>query len=213
VIHASFLTDADLGVFFETRTPINPTLSLLANGAEWGPDLGMPPVIIDGFKRELEAAGKILNKAYRGGIMIMAGTDTGQSAVPYGEWHAREMEHLMHYLGMSSMDALLAGTKNGAFAMGMDDIGTLEPGKLADLLVVDGNPLADITVLQNKARLKVIMKGGQVVDTTTPLPVPAQYRWEKPQRIWSDPRVATQEFVRKHATSKPQWMRHRSEVA
>jgi imidazolonepropionase-like amidohydrolase len=214
VIHASFLTDDDLAVFFETRTPINPTLSLLANGVDWGPDLGMPQVIVDGFKRELEAAGRALSKAHRGGILIMSGTDTGQSAVPYGEWHAREMEHLMHYLGMSSMEALIAGTRNGAYALGMEgQVGTIEEGRLADILVVDGNPLADISVLQDKSRLKVIMKDGIVVDTTTPLPVPKPYRWEKPQRIWSDPRVATQEFVREHARNKPQWMKRLSQVA
>jgi imidazolonepropionase-like amidohydrolase len=212
VIHASYITDDDIKVFVEKKTPINPTLSLLANAVEWGPDLGCSTVIVDAFKRELEAVRRGLGKAYREGIMFMAGTDTGQSAVPYGEWHAREMEHLQNYLGMSTMDALLTGTKNAAFAMGMEkDIGTLEEGKLADLLVVNGDPLADITVLQDKSRLKVIMKDGKVVDTMTPLPDPTIYRWEKPQRIWSDSRTATQDFVRKHATNKPAWIQRLEE--
>ena len=119
----------------------------------------------------------------------------------------------MHYLGMSAMDALLAGTRNGAYAMGMDNIGTLQEGKLADVIVVDGNPLADIAVLQDKRNLKLVMKDGEVIDTATPLPQPTIYRWEKPQRIWSDPRVATQAFVREHAANKPAWMRRLSEAA
>ena len=120
----------------------------------------------------------------------------------------REMEHLMHYLGMSSMDALIAGTRNGAFAMGMEDeIGTLEVGKRADVVVVDGDPLADITILQDKSRLKLIIKDGAIVDTKTPLPTPRQYRWEKSGRMWADSRPATQDFVRNFATSKPAWMR------
>jgi imidazolonepropionase-like amidohydrolase len=209
VIHASFLTDDDLAVFFQTRTPINPTLSLLANAVEWGLDLGASQSILDAFKRELDVAGKALSKAYREGIKIMAGTDSGQTSVPYGEWHARELEHLKNYLGMSSMDAVIAGTRNGAFAMGMeDDVGTLEVGKFADILVVDGDPLQDITVLQDKARLKIIMKGGEVVDTVTPLPAPAKYRWERVQRIWTDPRLTTQDFVRNHAKNKPTWMQN-----
>lgn len=209
VIHASYLTDEDLAVFFETRTPINPTLSLLANAVEWGADLGATQSILDAFKRELEHAGKYLSKAYREGIMIMAGTDSGQTSVPYGEWHARELEHLKHYLGMSSMDAVIAGTRNGAYGMGMEnETGTLEVGKYADLLVVDGDPLEDLAVLQDKARLHVIMKGGEVVDTVTPLPNPNKYRWERVQRLWSDPRLATQEFVREHAHNKPAWMEH-----
>lgn len=207
LIHCSYISDKTLDVVGEKKIPLNPTISLLANGLEWGPDLGLSKPIVDGFTRELEAAAKNLSKAYKAGVMILAGTDTGQSSVPYGEWHAREMEHLMNYLGMSAMDALMTGTRNGAFAMGMSDVGTIEEGKLADILVVDGNPLADISVLQDKSRLKVIMMDGVVVDRSKPLPVPTLYRWEKPQRIWVDPRLATQEFVREHATNKPRWMR------
>jgi imidazolonepropionase-like amidohydrolase len=214
VIHASYLSDDDLAVFYKTRTPINPTLALLANAVEWGPDLGISDGLLDGWKRELEIAGRCLSKAYREGIRFMAGTDSGQSAVPYGEWHAREMEHLAHFLGMSTMDALMAGTRNGAYAMGLEgEVGTVEEGRLADLLIVDGNPLADVTVLQDKSRLKMIMKDGDVVDTATALPEPKRYRWEKAQLQWTDPRVATQDFVRQHATHKPGWMQRLSEVA
>ena len=60
------------------------------------------------------------------------------------------------------MESLLSATKTNASLFGMqDEIGTLEEGKLADLLVVDGNPLEDIAVLQNKSDLKLIMKGGR----------------------------------------------------
>ena len=104
--------------------------------------------------------------------------------------------------------ALKAGTINAAFTLGMEsEIGTLEEGKLADILVVDGDPLADIQVLQDKARLKVIMKGGQVIDTETPLPKPTIYPWEKPMLYWTDPRQPDQEYVRAHAGTKPDWMR------
>jgi imidazolonepropionase-like amidohydrolase len=212
VIHASFLTDEHLGVFEELRTPINPTLSLLVNSIDWASELGIPERVTDAYKQEVEAASRILSKAHKAGIMMMAGTDSGQGSVPYGEWHAREMELMMTYLGMSSMEALLAGTKNAAFAMGMSDrIGTLEEGKLADIIVVDGNPLADIQVLQNKALIKVVMKDGKVVDTKTPLPTPTKYPWEKPLIAWS--RLATQDFVRDSAQNKPKWMRRRPQAA
>ena len=138
---------------------------------EWGPELGQHPMVTDSYKREVEAASVILSKAHQEGVMLMAGTDSGQVAVPYGAWHAREMEHMMHYLGMNNIEAIRAGTYNAAFALGMQDqIGTLEEGKLADILVVDGDPLADIQVLQDPERLEVIMKDGEIVDTTTPLP-------------------------------------------
>jgi len=113
----------------------------------------------------------------------------------------------MTYLGMSNMDAIMAGTYNAAFAMGMQDrIGSLEEGKLADILVVRGDPLADIQVLQDPDRLEVIMKDGKIVDTTTPLPQPTTYTWQKPLVIWTDPRLPDQDYVRNHASSKPQWM-------
>ena len=208
LIHASYMNDEELGVVIDCGTPINPTLSLLVNSIEWGPELGQHPMVTDSYKREVEAASKILSKAHKEGVMLMAGTDSGQVAVPYGAWHAREMEHMMHYLGMNSMEAIRAGTYNAAFALGMQDqIGTLEEGKLADILVVDGDPLADIQVLQDPERLEVIMKDGEIVDTTTPLPEPTTYSWEKPLVIWSDPRLPDQDYVRKHARSKPRWMK------
>jgi imidazolonepropionase-like amidohydrolase len=214
IIHASFMNEEQLGVILEHQTPINPTLSLLVNGVEWGPELGQPQAITDAFKREIEAASNILSKAHKAGVMLMAGTDSGQLGVPYGAWHARELEHMMNYLGMSSMEAIRAGTINAAFTLGMQDrIGTLEAGKLADLLVVDGDPLADIQVLQDPARLKVIMKDGAIVDTKTPLLEPARQSWELPLLIWSDPRVPTIEYVREFAASKPAWMRRGANAA
>ena len=214
LIHASFMTDDDLGVVLEHQTPINPTLSPLVHNIEWGPDLGMSEFIVDAVKGELEAASQILTKAHKAGLMMMAGTDGGNASVPYGEWHARELEHMITYLGMSNMEAIQAGTINAAFALGMQDqIGSLEEGKLADILVVNGNPLADITVLQDRNRLDLIMKDGVVVDTETPLPEPTEYYWEKPRLIWRDPRPATQDFVRNHAQNKPAWMRKPTRVA
>ncbi|MSO73872.1 MAG: amidohydrolase family protein [Alphaproteobacteria bacterium] len=208
LIHASYLNDDQLATILRTRTPINPTLSLLANAVDWAPELGAPSGLIESYKRELEAASRGLSKAHKEGILIMAGTDSGQGAVPYGEWHARELEHLMHYLGLSAMDALKAGTINAAFATGMqNEIGTLEEGKFADLLVVDGDPLVDIQVLQDKARLKVIMKGGVVIDTETPIPERTIYPWEKPMLYWNDPRLPGQDYVREHASNKPAWMK------
>jgi imidazolonepropionase-like amidohydrolase len=207
VIHASFMTDEDLAVVVKHRTPINPTLSLLANTLDWGRDVGASDGLLDAYKRELDAASRILTKAHREGVVFIAGTDAGQGPVPYGEWHAREMEHLVHYIGMSNAEALLAGTRDAARVIGMGDmVGTIEAGKFADILIVDGNPLADIAVLQDKQRLRLVMKGGEIVDHLQPVPQPRIYRWEKPQLYWNEPQLMTQEFVRSRARAKPAWM-------
>lgn len=207
VIHASFLSDDDLAAIVKHQTPICPTLSLLANTLEWGPDLGVPDRVLDAYKRELDAASRNLTKAFKAGVKMIAGTDSGQGPVPYGEWHARELEHLMTYVGLSSMDAIQAGTKHAAITISpRPEMGTIEVGELADLLVIDGDPIADITVLQDRSRLKVIMKDGKIVDTTTPIPERKVYAWEKPMIYWTDPRMPTQEFVRDHARNKPAWL-------
>ncbi len=207
IIHGSYMSDDDLAVLFAHRTPLVPTFSILVNTLDWGPDLGTSDFILDAYKDELERVTKVIQRSHAEGIAIIAGTDSGQGSIPYGEWHARELEHLVTYGGLSTMDAIRAGTANAALTVGMtDEIGTLEEGKLADLLVVDGDPLADVSVLQDKTRLKVIMKDGVVVDTTTPIPEPAPYPWEKPKLYWQDARMPTQDFVRDHATKKPAWM-------
>ena len=214
VCHASFMSDDDIGVVIDHQTPLNPSLTIYAQLIEWGPDLGVHPALIDSFKRELDAASKALSKAYKGGITIMAGTDSGQFTAPSGEWHAREPEHLMNIVGLSPMDAILSITKNAAIVFPDNSgIGTLEEGKFADVLVVNGDPLKDITVIQDKSRIEVIMQGGEIIDTSEPIEDPIRYPWELPMVMWSDPRLPDQNFVREHARVKPKWMEKRAKAA
>jgi imidazolonepropionase-like amidohydrolase len=96
--------------------------------------------------------------AVEAGVRIAMGTDA--AVCPHGE-NARELG-LMVDGGMTPMQALVAATKTASEAIHSDaEVGTLEPGKLADLLVVDGDPLSDVGVLANKDRLLVIMQGGR----------------------------------------------------
>jgi len=86
------------------------------------------------------------------------GTDSGVG--PHGH-NAEELERMVEG-GMTPMQAIVATTKTASECIHMQqDVGTLEPGKLADLLVVDGDPLADIKLLQDKQRLRLIMQGGR----------------------------------------------------
>src|SRR3546814_13293582 len=84
---------------------------------EWGPEFGASEAVINGFSRELASASDILSKAHRRGVMMMAGTDAGQSSVPYGEWHARELECMMTYIGMTCMEAIRSATANDAYSI------------------------------------------------------------------------------------------------
>ena len=93
------------------------------------------------------------------GVRVVAGTDAG------GWFHgnnAVELDMLVD-AGMTPMQAIVAGTSEAAACCGLGaELGTVGAGKLADLIVVDGNPLADITVLQERDRIRLVMKEGQV---------------------------------------------------
>jgi imidazolonepropionase-like amidohydrolase len=95
----------------------------------------------------------------------MCGTDSGNSPLmPYGQLHAHEAEILVRYGGYTPMEAIVASTKNTAFAMGLeDDLGTLQPGKLADVIILTSDPLADIRVLQGGQHLATVIKDGKIV--------------------------------------------------
>jgi imidazolonepropionase-like amidohydrolase len=91
---------------------------------------------------------------------VVAGSETGFAVTPYGVWHARELEMLVSYMGFSPLQAIEAATRAGAEVLGWaDTVGTVEVGKAADLLVVDGDPLADVRVLQDPECLTVVSRG------------------------------------------------------
>lgn len=168
VIHASYMRASDIGFVRDSGISICPTFTFTANIVEWGSEAGVDPNYIEVKKRELDALCEIHRRAHEAGIPIMAGSEAGFSVTPYGEWHTREMELLVECIGMSPMDAILAGTRNNARVMGLaEQVGTLEKGRFADVLVVEGDPLANIKVLGQPERIRAVFKGGEPVDRGT----------------------------------------------
>ncbi len=109
-------------------------------------------------KEVLEDHKRSFSRAVEAGVRVAMGTDSGVGEHGY---NAEELQRMVEG-GMTPMQAIVASTKTASECVHMAaDIGTLEPGKYADLLIVDGDPLADIAVLQNKECLALIMKGGQ----------------------------------------------------
>jgi hypothetical protein len=156
------MTDEIIERLAAARTPLVPTLLLLANFADWGHLVGSPVRARDACKRMLDTTADTLHRAHQAGVVMAAGTDTGFAMTPYGEWHARELELLMTYAGMSAMEAIVAGTRNGARMLGLEgEVGELSPGALSDLIVVDGDPIADIRVLQDRRNITVVIKDGK----------------------------------------------------
>jgi imidazolonepropionase-like amidohydrolase len=171
LMHASYMDAATAEKVAERRIPIVPAMTLLVNFLEAGPGW-MPQEALDGIKRELESAVDVLGRAWRNGVTLVAGSESGFAMTPYGEWHTREMELFVDLLGMSDFDALLCMTKYAGSAIPRfgHEVGTLAPGKFADLLVVDGRPDKDVKILGQRNRLLKVMKGGQFVDLSVPVP-------------------------------------------
>jgi imidazolonepropionase-like amidohydrolase len=164
IIHASYMRPGDIGFVRDKQIPLCPTLTFTANIVDWGREAGVDPNYIEVKKRELDALTEIHQRARKAGIPLMSGSEAGFSVTPYGEWHARESELLVKLIGLSPMEAIVAATRTNARALGWDDrVGTLERGKLADVLVLEGDPLADISVLGQPGRIRAVFKEGKPI--------------------------------------------------
>ncbi|MAG31076.1 MAG: amidohydrolase [Deltaproteobacteria bacterium] len=112
------------------------------------------------LKEGFEQIRKLLPVANQAGLRIVAGDDYGLNFLSHGRY-AEELEFYVDSVGIRPLDVIRWATRNGAELMGRgDDLGTIAVGKLADLLVVDGDPSTDIAVLKDRTRLTAIMKGG-----------------------------------------------------
>ena len=161
IMHGYVMTDEVIARMAERGTPLVPTLLLLANIVDWGDTVGAPKELQDGMARALDKTADSLHRAHAAGVTFVMGTDSGFSVNPYGEWHARELELLMTYAGLTPMEAIQAGTRNAAVTLNLEGlIGTLEPGAIADILIVGGEPLKDIRVLQDKTRIHTVIQDG-----------------------------------------------------
>jgi imidazolonepropionase-like amidohydrolase len=125
-------------------------------------DSNIPRWIMEKNEAAQGEAERSLKMAYEAGVPVAMGSDAGTPLNFHGE-NALEV-YWMHRAGMSAMDALVAATGNAARALGWDSwMGTLEEGKVADLIVYDRNPLDDLRVLADKNSLRFVMKDGTIV--------------------------------------------------
>ncbi|GAA4841139.1 amidohydrolase family protein [Actinomycetospora corticicola] len=171
IYHASYVDDEALEAVVEAGSALCPTFTLLGNLADYGAKIGTAPELLDVFRAEIEVTAKQLAKAHAAGVPFLAGSETGFAVTPVGEWHARELEMFVEYMGMTPMEAIVAATRNGAFAMRAEgELGTLEVGRIADVLVIDGDPLRDVRMLQDRERIVEVIKDGRRIDITTPIP-------------------------------------------
>lgn len=162
--HATYANDATLRMIADKGLFLVPGLRYLYSIIENGPRFGITEDVIapTGLRDEIKQAADTYRRAKELGIRLCPGGDFGFAWNPHGEY-AKDIQVFVDVIGFSALEAIVAATRHGAELMRMQDrIGTLQAGKLADLVVVNGDPLKDIAVLQDRARLSV-MKGGQFV--------------------------------------------------
>lgn len=162
--HATYADDETLHMIADKGLFLVPGLRYLYSILENGPRFGLTEAIVgpSGLRDEIKQAADTYRRARDLGIRMCPGGDFGFAWNPHGEY-ARDIQVFVDVIGYTPLEAIRCATAWGAELMRMQDrIGTLRPGMLADLVVVDGDPLADIAVLQDRTRLSV-MKGGRFV--------------------------------------------------
>ena len=160
--HGSFIDDEGLDLLLERDVPCVPGLFFEKASVERGPEFGLPQAVIDGHQETLDGGAASALKILRAGGRIGLGGDYGFAWTPHGTY-ARELSFFVKDVGFTPIETITCATKTGAEIMGRgDELGTLEPGKLADVLVVDGDVLADISILEDRSRLIAVMQGGDI---------------------------------------------------
>jgi imidazolonepropionase-like amidohydrolase len=159
--HGMFLDDEVIELMLKKGTYVVPTLlAPLAVVEAAEKDNSMPEYGVRKARETIEIHSDSIRKAYQAGVKIAMGTDAG--VMPHGT-NLRELG-LMCNIGMSPMEALVVTTKVAAECMGWQDkVGTLEAGKLADIVIASSDPLADIRSLEDTNNIKVVVKDGVVL--------------------------------------------------
>jgi imidazolonepropionase-like amidohydrolase len=182
IYHASFTDEEALDMLEAARDKVfvAPGLSVIVRLLYEGAPFGIPRdrAIALGYAEELEAAEKSLRAMHKRGIRVLPGGDYGFAWAPHGE-NARDLQYLVKYAGMTPMEAILAATRHGGeIMMRGNELGQVREGFLADLLLVDGDPLADLSILCDRSKLLAIMKDG--VFHKEPELRTGRHRWSLP---------------------------------
>ena len=146
-----------LEMMLERGSFLVPTMATVHRVAVEGEEWGVPPAARERAKRELEGRQRVVRAASEMGIRIATGSDAGARG-GYGLLPARELALLVDS-GLSPAQAIAAATSTAAEALGIEaDLGTIESGKLADMVVVAGDPLSDISIFQDRRNIRAVIQ-------------------------------------------------------
>jgi imidazolonepropionase-like amidohydrolase len=175
VEHGTMLDEEAIDLLGERGVYLVPTLVASHNIVKHGTAAGIAPHVVRKAEQVADWHRRSVRMAHAAGVKIAFGTDCGTPFNRAGE-NGAELG-LMTQQGLSAAEALESATRVAAEAIGLaDELGTLEPGKAADLILVDGNPLADIAVLRDPERIAWVFKAGEAVKRPSATPVAAVAR-------------------------------------
>jgi imidazolonepropionase-like amidohydrolase len=159
--HMVFHDDETIELIRKSGTPVTPTLAHRTDHAiQLRREHGTADFVLRKMKYLQPFCFETFRKMHKAGVRIAMGTDMGFE--PDMGSNASELEIYVK-LGMKPMDAILTATRNAAQALKQEkDLGTIEAGKLADLIAVDGDPLKNIRCLQEKKNIRIVMKEGRI---------------------------------------------------
>ena len=158
--HATFMDQEALDLMLSRDVPAVPALYFEKASIERGPEFGMSSRVIDGHKETLEGGMKSARMILEAGGCLGMGGDYGFAWNPHGDY-ARELTFFVTDVGFSPAQVLTCATRNGAKILGREnELGTLQAGKLADVLVVSGNLLKNISLLENRSNIRAVFQGG-----------------------------------------------------
>jgi imidazolonepropionase-like amidohydrolase len=161
--HGVYLDDATVSMMMERNIPLIPTISALYNIETKGLEAGIPAFAVEKTLKVKPFHLDSIRMAREAGVLVAAGTDAGTPFNLHGE-NLGEIKLLVDYGGCSPMAAIEAGTRVAARVLGLEkELGTVEEGKVADLVLVEGNPLDNIDVLLNQESICLVMQGGKIV--------------------------------------------------
>jgi imidazolonepropionase-like amidohydrolase len=160
--HGTFMDQESLDLLLARDVPVVPALFFELMSIQRGPEFGLPPKVIEGHQETLDGGAESARIILKAGGRLGMGGDYGFAWNPHGDY-AKELSFFVNYVGFTPLETIRCATKTGSEIMGRDsEIGTLEAGKLADVLVVDGDVLGDIRILEDRKRFIAVLQGGVV---------------------------------------------------
>ena len=177
--HGTFMDNEALDLLLIRNTPVIPALYFEKASVERGPEFGLSQAVIDGHQETLEGGAESARQILKAGGRLGMGGDYGFGWNPHGDY-AKELVFFVKTVGLTPLEVIKCATKTGAEIMGRsDEFGTLEKGKLADVLVVDGDPIKDIGVLTERSKFLAVMQGGIIKAGSLAKPFPTVVTREK----------------------------------